>query len=130
MKQYTKLMSYFRPTLYIGLFLLLLLQACKPYQYKSSYIIDPPPAADFNLVRADGGRLRLSDLKGKLVLLFFGFATCPDVCPTTLSDAKQILSNLEDEKGNITYLFITVDPERYTPQVLDAYPSFMRISSP
>jgi protein SCO1/2 len=105
------------------LFLLLLLHACKQYQYKGSLIVDPPTAANFTLNRSDGGQLHLSDLQGKIVLLFFGFATCPDVCPTTLSDAKQIFEELDEEAGNVAYLFITVDPERDTPEVLDAYVS-------
>jgi protein SCO1/2 len=112
-----------RPIIFIGLFLLLLLQACGPYQFKGTLYEDPPAAADFELSRSDGGRLRLSDLQGKIVLLFFGFTTCPDVCPVTLSDAKRIYEALDDQAENLAYLFITVDPERDTPEKLAGYVS-------
>jgi protein SCO1/2 len=111
------------PIALIGLILLILLTSCQPYQFKGTFYEDPPDAADFELTRADGGRLRLSDLKGKIVLLFFGFATCPDVCPVTLSDAKRIIENLGDKSVNLSYLFITVDPERDTPEKLKTYVS-------
>jgi protein SCO1/2 len=112
-----------RPIVMGGLLMLFLLASCQPYQFKGTSYEDPPDAADFELTRADGGRLRLSDLKGKIVLLFFGFATCPDVCPVTLSDAKRIIENLGDKSVNLSYLFITVDPERDTPEKLKTYVS-------
>jgi protein SCO1/2 len=99
----------------------LFLTACQPYHFKGTEYLDASPAPDFELIRDDGGTLRLSDQKGKVVLFFFGFTSCPDVCPTTLADAKRVLLALGDQASRVTYLFITVDPERDTPAVLDRY---------
>jgi len=63
----------------------------------------------------------MSDLKGQVVLMFFGFTTCPDVCPTTLADAKRILTSLDEDAEEVVYLFISVDPERDTPEALEKY---------
>lgn len=101
--------------------LTVLTAACQPYTFKGTEYLDPVPAPDFELNRADGGTLRLSDLTGQVVLMFFGFTACPDVCPTTLSDAARILNDLGDEAGETAYLFITVDPERDLPGALQQY---------
>lgn len=103
--------------------LLLSLSACRPYEFKGTTYVDPAAAPDFELARADGGRLRLGDLRGQVVLMFFGFTSCPDVCPTTLAEAKQILESLGDRANQVAFLFITVDPERDTPEVLGDYVS-------
>lgn len=101
--------------------LLGLLAACQPYRFKGTEYLDPQPAPDFELSRADGGRLHLADQRGKFVLLFFGFTACPDVCPTTLSDAARILEGLGPDADRTEYLFVTVDPRRDTPDVLQKY---------
>ncbi len=65
------------------------------------------------------GKLRtMSDFKGKVVLLFFGYTHCPDVCPTTMSDLKQTMKLLGDKANEVQVLFVTVDPERDTQAVL------------
>jgi protein SCO1/2 len=53
--------------------------------------------------------------------MFFGYTSCPDVCPTTLAEAKRVLEGLGDDADRVTFLFITVDPERDTPEVLGTY---------
>jgi protein SCO1/2 len=98
-----------------------MLSACQPYQFKGTLYSDPQPAPDFVLTRSDGSQLRLSELKGRVVLIFFGFTSCPEVCPITLSDAKRILNGLGKDANNLAYLFITVDPERDTPEALEKY---------
>lgn len=100
-----------------------LLAACQPYRFKGTEYLDPQPAPTFELSRADGGSLDLADERGKLVLLFFGFTACPDVCPTTLSDAARILKSLGPDADRTEYLFVTVDPRRDTPDVLQTYVS-------
>lgn len=63
----------------------------------------------------------LEDSKGKVVMLFFGFTHCPDVCPNTLSTVQTVLSQLGDQAMQVQLLFITVDPKRDTPTVLEKY---------
>ncbi len=76
---------------------------------------------DFQLSGADGRQYRLSDFQGKAVLIFFGFTQCPDVCPTALFRAAEVKRLLGKDGDQLQVLFITVDPERDTPEVLDAY---------
>ncbi len=71
-------------------------------------------ARDFELVDHRGRRFRLADEKGKVVVLFFGYAHCPDVCPTTLSSWARIEAALGALASQVTFAFVTVDPERDT----------------
>jgi len=85
---------------------------------------------DFLLTGTDGRQHRLADFKDKAVLVFFGFTQCPDVCPTALFRAAEVKKLLGPDGDQLQVLFITVDPERDTPEVLKAYvsafdPSFM-----
>jgi len=85
-------------------------------------MIDPPaPAADFTLQAADGSTFRLSEQRGNVVLLFFGYTHCPDVCPTTLYDYKQVIQSLGEDADRVRFAFVTVDPERDTLDLLGAY---------
>lgn len=84
----------------------------------------------FKLKDPEGKVRTLEDFKGKTVLMFFGFTQCPDVCPTALVNASQIKSLLGPDGDKLQVLFITVDPERDTPEVLREYvrafdPSFI-----
>ncbi len=82
-------------------------------------------SADFALVDQDGKLMRDEDLKGRPAIVYFGFATCPDVCPLALGRLSAALNELtEKERAKIVPLFITVDPERDTPQVLKSYLAF------
>lgn len=73
----------------------------------------------------DGKPRSLQDFRGKVVLLFFGFTHCPDVCPTTLSDMNQVMKLLGKDAERVQVLFVTVDPERDTEALLAKYvPSF------
>jgi protein SCO1/2 len=99
----------------------LLLTACGAYQFNGTAYPEPQAAPDFELTAADGTPFRLSGQRGQIVLLFFGYTSCPDVCPTTLAEANQLLRGLGDDAGRVTYTFITVDPGRDTPQVLAGY---------
>ena len=78
-----------------------------------------------DLTGHDGKPRTLADFRGKVVVVFFGFTHCPDVCPTTLVDMAQVVKALGPDGGKVQVLFVTVDPERDTPQVLAQYvPSF------
>jgi protein SCO1/2 len=99
------------------------LAACadsKP-QFRSVDITGADYAKDFPLPDADGKVRSIQEFKGKAVMVFFGFTQCPDVCPTTLTEiaqAKKLLGPLGDK---VQAIFVTVDPERDTPQVLKTY---------
>jgi len=75
----------------------------------------------FRLVDQNSKPITEQDLKGHPFLVFFGFTHCPDVCPTTLFEVSEILGKLGPDAKNIRALFITVDPERDTPAVLNVY---------
>lgn len=75
---------------------------------------------DFTLTDHDGQPFALSSLRGKVVLIFFGYTFCPDACPTTLSKLSSVSRRLGDDAARIKTLYISVDPERDTPAVIKA----------
>lgn len=80
---------------------------------------------DFRLTDHTGKSRSMSDFRGKVVAIFFGFTFCPDVCPTTLSDMRQVMKLLGDKSADLQVLFVTVDPKRDTKDVLARYvPAF------
>jgi len=78
-------------------------------------------AKNFSLADAEGKVRTLDDFKGKVVVLFFGFAQCPDVCPTTMIEMAQVKQQLGKDGDKLQVLFVTVDPARDTPTVMKAY---------
>ena len=83
---------------------------------------DPKIAPQIKLSSGDG-EFNLADQKGKVVLLFFGYTSCPDICPSTLSDMKRVLNTLGEDADRVQVIFITVDPERDTNDKLGEYVS-------
>ena len=82
----------------------------------------PAPAADFKLTTHTGQRAQLSDYKGKVVLLYFGYTSCPGVCPTTLAEIAQALELLGPQRAaKVQPIMVSVDPERDTPAKLAEY---------
>lgn len=79
------------------------------------------PTGDFQLQDTEGRQRQLADYRGKTVMLFFGFTQCPDVCPTALTRALEIKNLLGADAAKLQVLFISVDPERDTPEILQAY---------
>ena len=79
------------------------------------------PDLKFTLQGAGNRTVTERDLQGKTVLLFFGYASCPDICPTTMAQLSEVLQKLGDEARDVRVVFISVDPHRDTPDVLQAY---------
>ena len=101
----------------------LLLAACgerKP-QFNAVDLTGADYAKDFQLPDTDGKVRRLQDFKGKAVIVFFGYTQCPDVCPTTMADIAQAKKLLGPDGAKVQGIFITIDPERDTPELLKAY---------
>jgi protein SCO1/2 len=89
-------------------------------------------AQGFSLPGADGKTLTLKDFAGKVVVVFFGFTQCPDVCPTTLAEVSSVKKALGADGDKLQAVFITIDPERDTAPMLKAYvanfdPSFVAL---
>ena len=109
--------------------LMFVLAACKPADQQSQFAATDISGADFaqalNLTDHTGKPRALSDFKGKAVAIFFGYTHCPDVCPTTMADLKQAMKLLGAQAEELQVLFVTLDPERDTQEVLAQYvPSF------
>ncbi|MEG2031872.1 MAG: SCO family protein [Janthinobacterium sp.] len=82
-------------------------------------------AREFALTDHTGQPRTLADYKGKLVLMFFGYTQCPDVCPTTMADMAQVMREMGPQADQVQVLFVTVDPERDTQALLAQYvPAF------
>jgi protein SCO1/2 len=101
-----------------------LLAACAPEnkpQFKAVDISGADYAKDFALPDADGKMRTVKDFQGKAVVVFFGYTQCPDVCPTTLTEIAEAKKLLGADGARVQGVFITVDPQRDTPQLLKAY---------
>jgi protein SCO1/2 len=84
-------------------------------------IDDPLPAAPLALARHDGTAFTLADQRGKVVALYFGYTHCPDVCPTTLSDWARARQALGRRAERMSWVFVSLDPERDTPEDASVY---------
>ena len=99
-------------------------------------LADPPrPLKDFALTTEEGKTLKLSDLKGTPVLVFFGFSHCPDICPTTLAQLRRLELNHPRDLGKTRILVISVDGGRDTPSMLSDWlkpisPTFIGLTGP
>jgi protein SCO1/2 len=81
--------------------------------------------SNFELTSHKGEKKTIKDFKGKVVAIFFGFASCPDICPTTMVELKNIKSMLGENSNQLEVLFISLDPERDTQELLSTFiPSF------
>jgi protein SCO1/2 len=117
--------------------LLFILAACGesklPSPFKASDVSAQYAQADFHLFDVSGKPRSLADFRGKVVAMFFGYTHCPDVCPTTLADMAQVMRLLDKDAGKVQVLFVTLDPERDTRELLAQYvpafyPGFMGLS--
>jgi len=107
--------------------LFLILTACSPKPEFKNIDITGSTAfgKDFSLLDPDGKVRTLADFKGKVVLMFFGYTQCPDVCPTTLTEMQQVMTILGPQSDKVQVLFVTVDSGRDTAAILKQYvPAF------
>lgn len=100
-----------------------LLLACgeKTLPFKAKPIPDNPVAAGFTLTDQLGQPRALTDFRGKIVSLFFGFTHCPDICPTHLARQAEVMRQLGPQANDVVVLFVSLDPERDTPDALKNY---------
>ena len=113
------------------------LAACEPpgaprADFKSIDITGANYASSLALPDQNGTPRTLADFKGKVTVVFFGYTQCPDVCPTTMAELAQVKKSLGADGDRVQGVFVTVDPERDTPEVLKAYmasfdPSFVAL---
>jgi len=115
------------------------LTACGPagkpaekLQFKGTDITGAEYGRTLALTDQDGKSRTLADFKGKVVVVFFGYTQCPDVCPTTMAELAQVKKSLGKDGERLQGIFVTVDPERDTPAVLKGYmgsfdPSFIAL---
>jgi protein SCO1/2 len=111
-----------------------LLSGCseKKFNFASIDITGAEHARDFSLTDHNGQARSLKDFAGKVVVIFFGFTQCPDVCPTSMAELAEVKKLLGKDGDRVQGLFISVDPQRDTPEVLKAYmanfdPSFLAL---
>jgi protein SCO1/2 len=118
------------------LIMVLLLAGCnRPHDFNGTAYDPVIPAPELRGTNADGTPFDLADLRGQVVMLFFGYTSCPDICPLALSDMKQVEAQLGDKAANTAVVFVSLDPERDTPERLRAYmeafdPTFIGVSVP
>jgi protein SCO1 len=94
----------------------------KPASFSGTVYGEPYPVApEFSLTDSKGQQVKLSDFHGKIVLLFFGYTYCPDVCPTTLAELKRVMQDLGDKSDRVQVLFVSVDPKRDTSKSMQEY---------
>lgn len=106
----------------LGLLATFMLTACSsPPPFKAKPVPDSPVAPAFTLIDQYGTQRSLSDFKGKVVSLFFGFTHCPDICPTHLARQAEVMRQLGPQAEQVAVLFVSLDPERDTPAALKTY---------
>jgi protein SCO1/2 len=101
--------------------------ACSPEapKFRSTDISGADFGRELALTGHDGKPRTLADFRGRLVVLFFGYTHCPDICPATLADMAAVMKALGPDAARVQVLFATLDPERDTPEVLSKYvPAF------
>jgi protein SCO1/2 len=96
------------------------LRMLRPYGFAGTVIQSPEPSYDFTLESASGP-VSLSDFRGKVVVLYFGYTFCPDVCPTTMTDLAEAMRLLGTKANDVQVIMVSVDPERDTPGSMEAY---------
>ncbi len=95
-----------------------------PYTYNGGFYAQPAAAAPLNLTDMNGKPFTLDQLNGDVALVYFGYTTCPDVCPTTLIDYQMVKEELGADADRVKFVLVTIDPERDTEAKLKEYLDF------
>ncbi len=119
--------------LLVGALLVLGIVGCRPYIFHGTVIQSPSAAPSFSLMSNTGQKVSLDDFRGKLVMLYFGYTFCPDVCPATLVELAGAMDILGDDAEKVQVIMVSVDPERDTPAALGEYvahfdPAFLGVT--
>jgi protein SCO1 len=105
----------------LTLTLIAALAACEAPAFHGVALDPPEPAAALQLADSAGAVFDLAQQRGKVVLVFFGYTHCPDVCPTTMVDWRKATDSLGAKASGATFVFVSVDPERDTPALAQRY---------
>lgn len=101
--------------------ILVLIAGCRPYEPHGT-LIDPPMEVPSFTLMGDGGEVHREDFEGRLVVMFFGFTTCPDVCPDTMARIARAVEELDErEAAEVEVVLVSVDPERDPPDRIAQY---------
>jgi len=107
----------------LGLVGLVVVVLAQPYTLHGSVIEPPQPAPAIVLASSSGQNFELTQQRGRVVLVYFGYTYCPDVCPATLSQLRQVMAGLGEQAARVQVVLVTVDPQRDTPEILQRYMS-------
>jgi protein SCO1/2 len=117
----------------LAVVIFVVLPMMRPYTFHGTVLQSTLPAPNFELNAVNGQKVGPKDFAGDLVLLYFGYTFCPDVCPATLSELRGALDILGADANDVQVIMISVDPARDTPEMLAAYvthfhPSFLGVT--
>jgi protein SCO1/2 len=126
--------SFTKSVLTFGIMLGILLTGCSSDALRGGTLEPPRAAPNLRLPDQYGRIFDLEEHRGKVVLVFFGYTYCPDVCPVTLAQTASVLRKLASQAKQVQVVFVTVDPQRDTPEVLANYlknfdPTFIGLSA-
>ena len=116
----------------LGIVAAVALPKLRPYSFHGTVLQSPNKAPDFKL-ESVGGPVSLEDFRGQIVLLYFGYTFCPDVCPTTLAEVSKAMDILGKKERQVQFIMVSVDPGRDTPEMLRDYvthfhPNFLGVT--
>ena len=116
----------------VGLFVVPLL-VDEPHEFMGTVLSNPQPAPQFTLTADTGERVSLESFHGQVVLMYFGYTFCPDICPASLAELAEATEALGEKAGEVQVLMVSVDPARDTPEELGTYmdyfdPSFIGLT--
>lgn len=104
----------------VGLFVVPLLVG-EPHEFVGTVLSDPQPAPEFTLTADTGEQVSLSSYRGQVVLMYFGYTFCPDICPASLAELADATELLGDRADEVQVVMVSVDPARDTPEALSEY---------